>query len=65
MHRAKHSQQHAMVETSSQAKGTKSTSFHMCVRNEEDLVPLACEDVVDPPHDKSSKVVLVPCDDSD
>ena len=29
---------------SSQAKGTKSTSFLTCVRNEVDLVPLACED---------------------
>ena len=27
----------------SQAKGTKSTSFHTCVWNELDLVPLACE----------------------
>ena len=30
--------------TSSQAKGTKSTSFLTHVRNEVDLVPLACED---------------------
>ena len=30
----------------SKAKGTKSTSFlTQCVRNEVDLVPLACEDV--------------------
>ena len=29
---------------SSQAKGTKSTSFLTHVRNEVDLVPLACED---------------------
>ena len=29
---------------SSQAKGTNSTSFLMCVRNEVELVPLACED---------------------
>ena len=32
--------------SSSQAKGTNSTSFLMCVRNEVELVPLACEDVV-------------------
>ena len=31
-------------DASSQAKGTKSTSFLTCVRNEVDLVPLACED---------------------
>ena len=33
-------------EASSQAKGTNSTSFlaHVCVRNEVELVPLACED---------------------
>ena len=31
-------------DTSSQVKGTKSTSFLTCVRNEVDLVPLACED---------------------
>ena len=30
--------------SSSQAKGTKSTSFLTHVRNEVDLVPLACED---------------------
>ena len=35
---------------SSQAKGTKSTSFLTCVRNEVDLVPLACEDAPTPPH---------------
>ena len=29
---------------SSQAKGTNSTSFLTCVRNEVELVPLACED---------------------
>ena len=37
------------VHTSSQAKGTNSTSFltHVsCVRNEVELVPLACEDDV-------------------
>ena len=28
----------------SEAKGTKSTSFLTCVRNEVDLEPLACED---------------------
>ena len=28
-----------------QAKGTKSTSFLTCVRNEVDLEPLACKDV--------------------
>ena len=32
------------IKSSSQAKGTKSTSFLTCVRNEVDLVPLACED---------------------
>ena len=32
--------------SSLQAKGTKSTSFLTCVRNEVDLVPLACEDDV-------------------
>ena len=31
-------------ESSSQAKGTNSTSFLTCVRNEVELVPLACED---------------------
>ena len=30
--------------TSSQAKGTNSTSFLPCVRNEVELVPLACKD---------------------
>ena len=30
--------------SSSQAKGTNSTSFLTCVRNEVELVPLACED---------------------
>ena len=29
-----------------QAKGTKSPSFLTCVRNEVDLVPMACEDAV-------------------
>ena len=29
-----------------QAKGSKSTSFLTCVRNEVDLVPLACEDAL-------------------
>ena len=29
---------------SSQAKGTQSTSFLTCVRNEVDLEPLACKD---------------------
>ena len=32
------------VKSSSQAKGTKSTSFLTCVRNEVDLEALACED---------------------
>ena len=35
------------VGVSLQAKGTKSTPFLTCVRNEVDLVPLACEDDVD------------------
>ena len=30
---------------SSQAKGTNSTSFLTCVRNEVELVPLDCEDM--------------------
>ena len=35
----------ALKASSSQAKGTKSTSFlTQCVRNEVDLVPLNCED---------------------
>ena len=31
-------------DASSQAKGSKSTSFFTCVRNEVDLKPMACED---------------------
>ena len=34
------------VASSSQAKGTNSTSFLTHVRNEVELVPLACEDAV-------------------
>ena len=37
--------QHSWLNPSSQAKGTSSTPFLTCVRNEVELVPLACEDV--------------------
>ena len=36
----------ALIRLSSQAKGTNSTSFLTHVRNEVELVPLACEDVI-------------------
>ena len=36
----------SILKPSSQAKGTNSTSFLTCVRNEVELVPLACEDVL-------------------
>ena len=38
------SEPQAKLCASSQAKGTNSTSFLTCVRNEVELVPLACED---------------------
>ena len=46
---------------SSQAKGIKSTSFHTCVRNEVDLVPLACEDAQRVKVCLPLKVVITSC----
>ena len=42
-----HQSMNEIVDASSQVKGTKSSSFLTCGRNEVDLVPLACEDDVD------------------